>query len=69
MGLWERLGARFVPELDDIELGMASDPSAPAELLRRMAAKEPKVWDALLANPSCPTDAAEYIRAQRQTGA
>ena len=65
MGIWEQLGARFVPELDDIELGMAGDPAAPAEILRRMAAKEPKLWDALLANPSYPQDVREYISAQR----
>lgn len=64
MGIFERLAAKFVPELDDIESGMAADPTAPTQLLRSMAEKEPRLWDTLLANPACPPDVAEWIRAR-----
>lgn len=62
MGLFDRIASRLVPDLGDIEQGMAGNPNAPAEVLRQMAEKEPKLWETILANPGCPADVAEYIR-------
>lgn len=61
MGLFDKLASKLVPELGDIETSMAKDPKAPAEMLRKMAKQEPKLWDAILENPSCPEDVRQYI--------
>ncbi|MBT8162592.1 MULTISPECIES: hypothetical protein [Arthrobacter] len=65
MGLFDKIASRFVPELGDVEQDMAGNPNAPAELLRKMAEKEPKLWETILANPSCPSDVAAYIQNRR----
>ncbi|BDZ39617.1 hypothetical protein [Microbacterium suwonense] len=51
--------------IQDIELSMAQDPQAPAELLRRIAGINPSLWPTILANPSCPPDVRAHIEAQR----
>ena len=47
---------------------MAKDQKAPAEMLRKMANQEPKLWDAILENPSCPEDVRQYITDARNAG-
>lgn len=66
MGIWDRLSriTGVDRDIEELEAGMAGDPAAPAELLRRMAEGSPALRPVIRQNPACPPDLAEWIDGQ-----
>lgn len=66
MGFWDRIAKAtgIDKDLPAMELEMAADPSAPEELLRRMAQANPALRSTVRQNPACPQDLAEWIDSQ-----